>query len=157
MKMTNSKDGRYEKQLICDNPVALALYGEPTEVAYPYPAFDIQTWGAKEYWLNQDVKGAWLYDRITGSRKTGFGARADKPIYNRSQLNHENMHDKMVDDCPVCLKTMNYGRGYNKTYNEVRGIVCRPSLDRIDNNIGYEPDNVRVICFDCNTEKGRNE
>jgi RNase P subunit RPR2 len=97
--------------------------------------------------------GAWLYDRIIGSRKTGIGYRANNPKYDRSKLNHDNMKDKLVDNCPCCGVSMNYGRGYNKMYNEVRGIVARPSLDRIDNNLGYEPSNVRVICESCNTIK----
>lgn len=153
--MSNSKDGRYEKQLLCDNPLAIEMYGSVTEVEYPYPVFDIQTWGKKVYWQNRDVKGAWLYDRITGSRKTGFGNRADNPeLYDRSKLTYENMKDKLVDNCPFCNARMNYGRGYNKTHNEVRGIVARPSIDRIDSRKGYEPGNVQIICFDCNTEKG---
>jgi hypothetical protein len=152
--MSNSKDGRYEKHLLCDNPLAIALYGEVTEVEYPYPLFDVQTWGKKEFWQNRDVKGAWLYDRIIGSRKTGWGYRADNPKYDRSKLTHENMRHKLLDNCPICNIQMNYGRGFNKTYNEVRGIISRPSIDRIDSNVGYEPDNVRIICEPCNTMKG---
>ena len=30
----------------------------------------------------------------------------------------------------------------------------RPSIDRIDNGIGYEPQNVAVICYRCNARKG---
>jgi hypothetical protein len=154
VKGSKSKDGRYEKELICDNPLAIAMYGVATEVEYPYPLFDVQTWGKKKFWQTRDVKAAWLYDRITGSRKTGIGNRADNPeLYHRGKLSHENMKDKLVDECPLCNVKMNYGRGFNKTHNEVRGIVCRPSIDRIDSNKGYEPDNVWVICFDCNTEK----
>lgn len=100
------------------------------------------------------MKGAWLYDRIVGSRKTGWGTRANDPKYDRSKLNHENMQDKLVDTCSCCGEYMNYGRGFNKTYNETRGIIVRPSIDRINSELGYEPENVRIICEPCNTAKG---
>lgn len=150
---SNSKDGRYEKLLLCDNPLALAMDGEVTEMIYPHPLFDYQTWGRKDFWMNRDVKGAWLYDRIVGSRRTGSGYRAGNPFYDRSELTVGNLRDKLVDDCSICGCKLNYGRGYNKMHNEVRGIVSRPSLDRIDNDRGYEPDNVQIICVECNSEK----
>jgi len=60
-----------------------------------------------------------------------------------------------VDNCPYCKKLMNYGLGYNKRLFIINfGSELRPSLDRIDGKKGYEPDNVWVICTECNTWKG---
>ena len=152
--MSKSKDGRYETVLLCDNPLAIAMDGEVTEAHHPYPLYDHQTWGKKEFWRRRDIKGAWLYDRIIGSRKTGWGSREGVPLYDRSKLNIDNMRDKLVDGCSACNSILNYGRGFNKTYYDVRGITSRPSLDRIDSDRGYEPENVQILCFECNTEKG---
>lgn len=52
--------------------------------------------------------------------------------------------------CPLCYVTM-LPRGSG------RGHALRPdtvSIDRLDNNRGYEPGNVWVICGDCNRKKG---
>jgi len=155
-----SADGRYERPLIHESPFIKFLYGEKKieETQFPYPSWDQATWQRRKFWRNRDVKGAWWTDRITGSRKTHGGySRKDKDrFYNRLKLvDIEKYRHLMVDNCPYCKKLMNYGLGYNKRLFIINfGSELRPSLDRIDGKKGYEPDNVWVICTECNTWKG---
>ena len=48
--------------------------------------------------------------------------------------------------CPIL--DIEYGVGSERWYNS-------PSLDRIDNNRGYEPDNVIVVCMMANSVKNQ--
>jgi hypothetical protein len=49
--------------------------------------------------------------------------------------------------CPVCRNEMTWNRGGNG------GTVRSPSIDRIDNNVGYIWSNVHVVCLHCNSTK----
>lgn len=51
--------------------------------------------------------------------------------------------------CGCCDKTLDYsvGRGKGNHWDS-------PSLDRVDNSVGYTVVNTRVICMACNSSKG---
>lgn len=52
----------------------------------------------------------------------------------------------VTDKCPCCNVSMAVSK-MNKSRNS-------PSLDRLDNNIGYVASNITVICWRCNKIKG---
>jgi hypothetical protein len=53
----------------------------------------------------------------------------------------------MPEHCPCC------GRLLVKRHRPGRASDDSPSLDRVDNDLGYVPGNVRVICWRCNEVK----
>lgn len=59
------------------------------------------------------------------------------------QLTHEDVF--VTTDCPMCLRPMSLGHG--------RLHDLSPTVDRIDPLKGYVPDNVWVICHQCNRKK----
>lgn len=74
-------------------------------------------------------------------RSKSSGHKFDEGLY-------ELLSDNASDRCPVCGKEFNL-----KGRDEKRGIKDSPTLDRVDNDRGYELDNVAVICYDCNSKK----
>lgn len=121
---------------------------------FPYPLFDKQTYLRKDFYLQRlnntklVLKKIWLYDKLTGGRKNATGGR--DPDRHRRNLDFQDLLGLCHDFCPSCGREMNYGFGYNAWPK--KGCP-RPSLDRRDNNLGYEWHNTHVICLDCNTEK----
>ena len=50
-------------------------------------------------------------------------------------------------NCACCGSTLNYARGQGKNRGDV------PSIDRVNNRLGYVHGNVAIVCRDCNTRK----
>ena len=109
-----------------------------------------QTWGLVEYRDENDIKGAWLYHQL---QMRGADHRSTpkqiKDYADRKKINVEIFKQHAVDECPICLDELNYGRGDNKFMAEGR----TPSLDNRDPNKGYSYNNTRIICSDCNSWK----
>ena len=56
---------------------------------------------------------------------------------------------KNTNHCPICGVELNYKIGEGKNYQN------SPSLDRINNENHLDKENVMIICFRCNTTKGK--
>jgi len=53
--------------------------------------------------------------------------------------------------CPICEVPLLFHRGVLPKHSRVP--YDSPALDRVDNRIGYDVDNVRWLCFECNSRK----
>lgn len=58
------------------------------------------------------------------------------------------MFDKTTQ-CPIC------GKEFSSEYGVGKILNSSPSLDRINNELELRPDNVWVICSECNRTKGQ--
>jgi hypothetical protein len=78
------------------------------------------------------------FNRVLGSYKAG--ARARGFTWN---LSDEHAISIMLQNCAYC--------GIEPTLDRVGAI--RNGIDRVDNSVGYEPDNVNPCCSKCNKMK----
>jgi hypothetical protein len=62
----------------------------------------------------------------------------------------ENMAN-MTTNCPICGVNLNYSTRNGNTIER----LSSPSLDRINNELHLNKDNVWIICTECNITKGR--
>lgn len=85
------------------------------------------------------------YRNSTTSVKLFRGAR--ERARKRGTMFSISKEDIIVPTCCPCCKTI-------LTPSKGKMGVSSPSLDRIDNNLGYVSGNVWVICFRCNALKG---
>ena len=163
MNRTYQKNKRYE-----NNPpkntdgILPGLEPEILPKYYPCESYDEMTYHKREFYQRRGgdgIKAAWLYDRLSGSRIKGGHNRhipegRNVKFYYRGEIlrNFELflMH-KCNDSCMYCGVKMNYGLGYNK-FKESH--LPRPSLERIDNDMGYTMENTGVACLPCNSTKG---
>lgn len=56
------------------------------------------------------------------------------------------------DICPCCREKINYKKERNTNGKKIRNMKS-PSLDRVDNALGYIKNNVNIICWKCNIKK----
>ena len=110
-------------------------------------------------------KQQWIYQHTIGSRKTSGGhSRKHRNDRGRHELipHRDEIAATAHDACPCCNVLLDYSYGFNKlSNNHVLGPelytqlnFARPSIDRIDNNKGYELSNIEIMCTNCNTKKG---
>ena len=131
----------YQKKLIFNNLIRLRnlpIYDGLSDFEFydsPKPKFNFK--------LN------WVFEKTSGSRKIHGGqARKDKGgWYHRNEIadyREEFVNEICLDFCPVSGKRLDYTLGYNnlsnvlgaEQYSELN--FGRPSIDRIDNEKGYD-------------------
>ena len=81
------------------------------------------------------------YEVKTGRRKN----RADLAWHiNQGHLYH--LYNKQQGKCNFCAVTMTWETGQSWRNHNI-------SIDRIKNDVGYEPDNIQLLCYRCNVMK----
>lgn len=56
----------------------------------------------------------------------------------------KKLFNQVSDRCEICNQPYNF-----EIANDID--LRQPSIDRINSNTGYVPDNIRIVCFQCNT------
>ena len=82
------------------------------------------------------------YEVQSGTRRT---SRADL-TWDITQAHLYNCYHKQDGKCALSGQTMTWLTGQGKVDSNI-------SLDRIDPTLGYEPDNIQLICYRCNIMK----
>jgi 5-methylcytosine-specific restriction endonuclease McrA len=81
------------------------------------------------------------YEVKTGRRKN----RADLTWHiNQGHLYH--LYNKQQGKCNFCAVTMTWETGQSWRNHNI-------SIDRIKNDVGYEPNNIQLLCYRCNVMK----
>ncbi len=81
------------------------------------------------------------YEVKTGRRKSRAGL---KWHINQGHLYH--LYNKQQGKCNFCAISMTWETGqYWRNHNI--------SIDRIKNDVGYEPENIQLLCYRCNVMK----
>lgn len=116
---------------------------------------------AKEYWKNNKEDLLYKKKVYLSSKPLQRLRYLLKNAVNRGR--HRNLLCDDIDylmtflekeptHCACCGKTINYALAPDK-FNEKNPDF--PSIDRIDNTKGYVADNIGIVCFSCNTLKGK--
>lgn len=81
--------------------------------------------------------------RAASRRAKAKGLKIDDGLY-------ELLTTDLAENCPCCGVRMDYAarRTASQTTRDTG-----PSIDRVDNRRGYELDNVKIICYRCNSIK----
>lgn len=120
-----------------------------------YLGWHRETWQLKSFYEHLDVHGAWLYERLSGSRCH----RQDGNDRNEIRWAFLNYYERPLfrrvfcpNLCPICGQRMHYGRGRNAVHGE-----RRPSIEQIVPNAGYVLGNTMTMCYTCNVKKGEKD
>ena len=103
-------------------------------------------------------KIAWIKLSLTGPKNPKHRRRGGKFAgTDRRGIHKYMLLQRCGDHCAYCNSELDYGpkpkeRGFDPTNKE--HTKHRPSLDRINPEIGYTDENIQVICMHCNTLKG---
>jgi hypothetical protein len=100
----------------------------------------------------------WIKSSLTGPKDPKHRRRGGKFAgTDRRGIHKYMLLQRCGNNCAYCNSELDYGskpkeRGFDPSNKE--HTKHRPSLDRINPEIGYTDENVQVICMHCNTLKG---
>ena len=107
---------------------------------------------------SEQDKITWIKLSLTGPKNPKHRRRGGKFAgTDRRGIHKYMLLQRCGDHCAYCNSELDYGpkpkeRGFDPANKE--HTKHRPSLDRINPEIGYIDDNIQVICMHCNTLKG---